>query len=46
MSTNYEDRQRAVVTTLMMMAIDGQWAAAAAAVACTGDVFVAFVSTK
>jgi hypothetical protein len=37
---------RAVVTTMMMMT-DGQWAAAVAAdVACIGDAFVGFVSTK
>jgi hypothetical protein len=36
----------AVVTIVTTMAIDGQWAVAAAVVACTGDVFVAFASTK
>jgi hypothetical protein len=36
----------AVGTTATTMAIDGQWAAAAADGACTVDAFVAFVSTK
>jgi len=37
----------AVVTIPMMMAIDGQWAAAAAVVAvCTAGAFVDSVSTK
>ncbi len=47
MSTNYEDRPRvAAVTIVMTMAIDAQWADAAAAGACTGDAFVVFASTK
>jgi hypothetical protein len=35
-----------VVTIVTMMAIDAQWADAAAAGVCTGDAFVASVSTK
>ena len=36
----------AVATTLMTMAIDGQWVAAAVAAVCTVDAFVVSASTK
>jgi hypothetical protein len=36
----------AVATTLMTMAIDGQWVAAAVAAVCIVDAFVVSVSTK
>jgi hypothetical protein len=36
----------AVATIVMMMAIDGRWAAAAVAAVCTAGVFVVFASTK
>jgi hypothetical protein len=38
---------RVVATMVMTIRIDAQWAVGvAAAVACTGDAFVAFASTK
>jgi hypothetical protein len=36
----------AAATIVTMMAIDGQWADAAAAGACTGDALCAFASIK